>query len=203
MCIFRVLILALFFIGCHSSNSLKKEACFENLLQVNEYLNEYYIDGDEENLKCSLSIIDNVIDNCVEHKEQLVTSKITVLMLLKDYEKGYEFVKSLETEKFKRSYSKNMYLMSFKALYYETKKDILSKNAILQGIVEEIQNYVDHNPTDEEAIIDLFYTKTMLKTRKEIINEIDKLLEEKKIKNKDFYILLKESIENFPHNNTE
>jgi|GEM_PF-3273488 len=205
MCVFRVFILIpmLFFVGCHGSNYLKKEECLDSLLRANRYLNEYYTDGDEENLKRSISIIDNVIDNCLEHKEQLVTSKINVLMLLKDYEKGYEFVKSLETEKFKRSYSKNMYLMSFKALYYETKKDILSKNAILQNIVEEIQDYVDHNPTDEEAIIDLFYTKTMLKTRKEIINEIDKLLEEKKMANDNFYILLKESIENFPHNNTE
>jgi len=179
MCIFRVLILALFFVGCHSSNSLKKEVCFENLLRVNEYLNQYYIDGDEENLKCSLSIIDNVIDNCVEHKEQLVTSKITVLMLLKDYEKGYEFIKSLETEKFKRPYLKNMYLISFKAFSYEAKKDTLKKNLIMIGVIEEIQNYINHNPTDKEAIVDLFYIKTILKNKKEAIDEDRSIIERK------------------------
>ncbi len=119
-------------------------------------------------------------------------------MLLKDYEKGFEFVSSLEANRFEKPYQLNMYLKTFKALSFEVKGDTLNRDEVLKDIVDEIQNYVNDNPTEKTAITDLFYIKIRLKSIDDVIEEINRM-QKNDVADKDFYEALKESIKLAPN----
>lgn len=191
-------ILFAFLLGCNEgSGTMNHNDCLDSYSKANSYLNEYHMKGNEKSLRLSLKITESIYGSCPDFKEQLTNLKITLLMLLKDYEKGFKFVSSLDADKFESAYKKNLYLKTFKALTLEERGDTLKRDELLQELVNEIQNYIDNNSSDKNAIADLFYTKIRFKSENEVIEEIEQL-QQKDIDNKDFYEALKESIKFVP-----
>jgi hypothetical protein len=185
-------------IGCtNRTGVLSDEVCQNNVSKANSYLNEYYIDGNEKNLKFSLSIIDSIFNSCPGNNSQLVSLKITLLLLLRDYDGGFEFVKYLEENGFDKPYKRNMYLNTFKALSFEAKGDTIQRNFTFKYIAEEIEGYIKKNPTDKGAITDLYFTKIRFTSKETLIEEIDNMKENEHA-GEDFYIALKESIKFAP-----
>jgi hypothetical protein len=181
-------------LGCSNGTGvLSDKDCQNNLSRANSYLNEYYIDGNEKCLNISLLIIDSVFNLCPENKEQTVSLKITLLTLLKNYDKGFEFVNTLEEEGFGKPYKRNMYLNTFKALSFEAKGDTIKRNVLFKELANEIESYVNINPTDKSAITDLFFTKIRFTSKEIVIEEIDQMQENAEADN-NFYEALKESI---------
>lgn len=176
---------------------LSDKDCQNNLSRANSLLNEYYTDGNEKDLSLSLSIIDSVFNLCPDNRGQLVSLKITLLTLLKDYDKGFEFVNTLEEKGFDKPYKRNMYLNTFKALSFEAKGDTIQRNVFFKELTNEIENYVNKNPTDKSAITDLFFTKIRFTSKEVVIEEIDQM-QENADADKDFYEALKESIKFAP-----
>ncbi len=186
------------FLGCsNGASTLSDKDCKDNLSRANSYLNEYYIDGNDENLNLSLSMVDSVFNLCPKNKGQFVSLKITLLTLLKDYDKGFEFVSTLEEEEFDKPYKRNMYLKTFKALSFETKGDTIQKDEFLKELANEIESYVKENPTDKSSITDLFFTKIRFTSKEDVIEEINRM-QENVATDKDFYEALKESIKFSP-----
>ena len=181
----------------NGSGVLSNNDCKNKIAKANSYLNEFYIDGNEKSLIFSLSIIDSVIDLCPENKSQMVSLKITLLTLLKDYEKGFQFVSTLEKEGFDKTYKRNMYMNTFRALSFENKGDTLQRDAILKELADEIGIYVKENPTDKSAIADLYFTKIRFASKENVIKEIDQIKDSDQAGN-DFYEALKESIKFAP-----
>ena len=172
---------------------LSDKDCQNNVSKANSYLNDYYIDGNEKSLNLSLSIIDSVFNLCPENKGQLVSLKITLLTLLKEYDKGFEFVNALEEEGFNKPYKRNMYLNTFKALSFEAKGDTMKRDVFFKELADEIESYVNKNPSDKSAITDLFFTKIRFTSKETVLEEIDQMKEKEQAR-KDFYNALKESI---------
>lgn len=185
-------------LGCSNGTSvLSDKDCQNNLSKASAHLNEYYIDGNEKGLSLSLSIIDSVFNLCPDNRGQLVSLKITFLTLLKDYDKGFEFVNTLEKERFDKPYKKSMYLKTFKALSFEAKGDIMERDVLFKELSYEIESFVNNNPGDKRAITDLFFTKIRFTSKEVVIEEIDQVQENAEA-DKDFYVALKESIKFAP-----
>jgi len=101
-------ILPALFLSCSNvASTLSDTDCQNNISKANAHLNEYYFDGNEKNLNLALSIIDSLLILCPQYREQLVSLKITLLILLKEYDKGSEFVNTLKEEGFDKPYKRN------------------------------------------------------------------------------------------------
>jgi hypothetical protein len=190
--------ISLLYHSCSNGISvLSDNDCQNKLSSANSHLNKYYIEGNEKSLSLSLSIIDSVFNLCPENNGQFVSLKITLLTLLKDYDKGFDFVNTLEEKGFDKPYKRNMYLNTFKALSFEAKGDTIQRDVLLKELTYVIENYVNKNTGDKSAIIDLFYTKIRFISKEVVIDEIDQMQKNAEA-DKDFYEALKESIKFTP-----
>lgn len=179
------------------TQNLSDKDCQNNLYRANFYLNDYYADGDEESLRLSLSMVDSVFNFCPENKAQSVGLKITLLMLLRDYDQGVEFVNTLDEKGFDKPYKRSMYLSTFKALSCEVKGDSVQRDVYLKKFMDEIENHISRNPMDKSAIADLFFTKIKFYPKEVVMEEIDQLQKNSEI-DKEFYEALKESVKFTP-----
>lgn len=165
--------------------------------QANNKLNEYYTTNNDSCLHQSLNFTEEALSFCPEYKVRLVDLKITLLILLHEYEKGYEFINLLNENDFSKPYKKNLYLKTFKALSYDAKGNLLGRDSCLKEIEAEIGSYISEHSLDEEAIADLFFTKVKHIKKELVIKEIDSLQEKNK-KDTEFFEVLKESIMDMP-----
>ena len=79
-------------------------------------------------------------------------------------------------------------------------KTLVIEKSLVGGLAtytNEIENYVNKNPTDKSAITDLFFTKIRFTSKEVVIEEIDQMQENAEA-DKDFYEALKESIKFAP-----
>jgi hypothetical protein len=93
--------------------------------------------------------------------------KISVLILLKRYQRGYEFVDSLSEVDFNAKYKKEMDYDYFRSLEYESKSDTINRNILLEKIINNIQQYIQNenmpkDTFDEDAYFSLFLFKNKL-----------------------------------------
>jgi len=160
--------------------------------KANEKLNQYYIDGLSTHLDTALYYA-NQLNASSQYKVRGVNLKLTLYMLSKKYEAGYEYVDSLLERDFNRSYQKNQYKKTFKALLFEKQNNISSRDSCYKEIVVEIEKFINENPLDKNAITDLFYVKLKFEDKDKVINEIT-LMQSQKSNNNDFLETLKETI---------
>lgn len=131
--------------------------------------------------------------DCPETRNASVELKISALSILKEYDKGYQFIDSLEEKDFSKSYKKKMQYNFLKALSYESKSNISDRNIYYNKAISEAQAFIDSKKTiDEEAYYDLFFVKSKILNTKEINSEIDSL-KMKYPSDKDFFESLKDS----------
>lgn len=187
--------LVIFVTGCKGNG---QGNCDKWYVEANSSLNDYYLDNDEANLKLSMAIIEKGYNLCPDFESRFVDLKITLLLLMKEYERGYSFIDSLEESSFEPSYKKVLYLKTFKALSLEKKGDIAGRDGHFEELVGEIEDYISSNPSSEEAIADLFYTKLRFEEKEKVIREIELMQSSSHIDDKEFLNALKESIKAAP-----
>lgn len=165
--------------------------------KANNKLNEYYLTNNNGCLRQLLNYTEKVSLLCPEYRTKFINLRITSLMLLQEYEKGYKFVNSLNINDFAKTYKKSMYLKTFKALSFKVQGDTIGRDNCLKEIETEIEDYISEHPSDKDAIADLFFTKIKHVNMEIVIREIE-LLQKKERKNVDFYEGLKETIKVMP-----
>lgn len=156
-------------------------------------LNEYYADSSVCHLDTAFEYINTADQMCTAHIPQIVNLKITLFLLSKKYDEGYEYISSLPLDRFKRSYQKNQYLNTFKALLYEQNNDTINRNACYKAVAVEIEKYLENNPSNKDALVDLFFAKIKFENKDSVLNQIN-IIEMKNNKDKNFYEALKETI---------
>lgn len=166
----------------------------ETLYKQAKYkLNEYYLSNQDSSLYLALNYTDKALPLCPESKGRLTNLKITLLMLLHEYNTGYEFVSTLNVDDFAKSYKRNLYLETFKALSLEVKGDTLGRDSCFNALEKEIEIHVSKHPLDKDAIADLFFTKAKYIDTEIVIKEIG-LLQEKNKEENEFFEGLKETV---------
>lgn len=191
-------VFALLITGCNGqtkTNSIKD--CEFLYKQANSKLNEYHLTNNDSCLDLSLKYTEEALSICSEYIVRLSDLKITLLMLLRKYKEGYEFVNLMNDNDFDKPYKKSMYLKTFNAFYFESQGNTLRRDSCFKDIEIEIKTYLSKNPSDNDATADLFFTKAKHTDIEIVIKEIE-FLQEKDQENVDFLEGLKGTIKYMP-----
>ncbi len=180
--------------SCSGQNKQSSDKdCETQYIQAKDKLNEYYLSNEDSSLYLALNYTDKAFPLCPEFKDRLANLKITLLMLLHEYNTGYEFVNTLNDNDFAKSYKRSLYLETFKALSLEVQGDTIGRDSCFNELEKEIEIYVSKHPLDKDAIADLFFTKIKHIDTEIVIREIGLLQENNKEEN-EFFEGLKETI---------
>jgi len=163
-------LITLLLLSCNQNN--KEEKCEEQYNRAKDYLNEYYLTNNKDYLNLLRLTIDSI--NCDTFRYSLSGIKITLYLLMEDYESGIVYLDSLLPDKFAKPYSKNMYLNSFKALICEKDDNTICRNDYYKQIENEIEKYI-RDKIDKEALVDLYFIKSKIHGKEILLNEIDSL----------------------------
>jgi hypothetical protein len=186
----------IFFFETCKGQSANGISCYDNYNRAKKSLNNYYISNDKSLLDSSLQYSENAL-NCENTRRASIELKTSVLILLKDYKSGSEFINSLKKEDFQTPYGKTMYMNYFLAedLKYNTQKK--KSDSLLNATISIIQNTIRLNGADSAFVegyyYDLFFIKSKLLPFSKIVGELDSL----KIKfpdKADFIDALKETL---------
>jgi hypothetical protein len=188
----------IFFTNCNGQSKTNSDKdCNSLYTQAKNKLNEYYLVNNDSSLYSSLGYTEQALSSCPEFKGRFTDLKITLLMLLHEYEKGYKFVNALNVKEFSKPYKKSLYLKTFKALSLENQGDTLGRDSCFNELEAEIKSYMSKYPSDKDAIADLFFIKVKHINTELVIKEID-LLQKKNKKDAEFFEGLKETIKAMP-----
>lgn len=192
--LFIILMLSEVFVSCQGADRSNNTDCQNLYKDANSRLNEYYQYADPKKLDTALAVIEGNISVCPEYEARMVNLKIRLLILLKAHDHGYKFIDSLDEAKFDKSYKKNFYLKSFKAMEFESTGDSININKQYKEIVYDISEYLTKYPSDKEAIADLFFTKVKIENKQEVLRDL-KLMQQKNDNiDRDFFDGLKTAV---------
>jgi hypothetical protein len=168
--------------------------------RASQSLNDFYRNKDETQLIVSLAEVDSALP-CKESNVKAVDLKITLLLLLKRYKEGYEFVKGLDSATFYKPYQKMMKENWFMAHVYEEEADTFARDSLYRKIVSGVENYIESEneakkPFDEIAYSDLLFVQGQFE-RSKAIDEIGRL-EKKFPSEKDFFDGVREMLDHKP-----
>lgn len=177
--------------------SANVDKCKTSYKKARENFNSYYKNNDQSLIQEALPNAEQAIQ-CEQTKYAAIDLKISLLILLKKYKNGHEFIDSLSENDFKVKYKKKMYYNYFIAMEYESNADTVNRDKFLNEIVNSIQNYIlaenmPKDKLDEEAYYTLYTIKKRLSSLTQLNNEID-LLKQKYPYEKDFFDALKETL---------
>lgn len=190
----------LFLIGCNTKSD-KINKCKANFKKAASDLNDYYKDSSQSHLLDALSLVQDS-RGCDETKKASVELKSSLLILLKRYKEGADFIDSLDNKDFTADYKKGMYSSYFKSMEYKIAGDTMQRNVVLRASVEEIQDYIDHKVGQKgkinvEAYYDLFLVKIRLFDFPQVSHELDSL-KRKYPEEQDFFDALKGTFKEMP-----
>jgi len=136
-------------------------------------LNNYYEKKDANYLKDAKIYLDSI--GCDSFKHKIFNTKTSILLLSKNYLEGVNYISSIDSASFDRSYMKSMYLNRFKALESESKSDTVHRDQYYIEGLSEICLYINKHPSDKDALFDYYMFKIFFNDRTDIIKEIESL----------------------------
>ena len=157
-------------------------SCTSNFKIASNNYADYFKKKDSSLLKQALFHIEKSL-NCQQTRRGAIDLKISLLSLLKEYKRGYEFIDSLNDNDFTAKYKKGMDYNYFLALEYEAKSDTANRNKLLNETVTNIQNYIRQKDISkenfpEEAYYDFYFIKKRFMNFGEINAELNFLKKE-------------------------
>lgn len=188
--------LALSLCSCKGQTSL--DVCIQSSQNAKSYLNKYYLEKDSSNLKKALYYTDQAL-KCEQTRFQSIERKVSILILLKKYKTGYEFIDSLKNKDFNKEYKKKMNYNFLKALEHDANADTLSAAKCFNEAITAINLYLKNNKNnsqiDKDAYYDLYFVKSKVLPIGQLEKELDSLGKTNPVF-KDFFLVLKSSIMN-------
>lgn len=175
-----LLCLVLAIVLLNACNQHSEQQCDLLLKMANDNLYQFYVTTDTLLLVSAKNYIDSI--DCNSFKYRVFNSKTTLLILLKKYSEGMEYIKSLNAADFNKPYQKNMYFKNFEALQCEVQGDTVKRNNLYMEIIDEIQSCLK-NDINQEILFDLFLFKNKVETHEQILQEIELLRKTGKYEN--------------------
>lgn len=183
-----------FFNSCTGQSTI--DGCKTGIKNARSNLNTYYKSNDTTLLNDALPYTEQAM-LCKETRLQAVELKTSLLILLRKYKLGYEFIDSLQQTDFNKEYRKGMNYNFFKAMEYETNGDTANAHKLYVEAANDVTHYIDttnrDNQIDQAAFYDLFFIKSKILSKEQIEKEIEEMVK-KYPSNKDFFITLKSTL---------
>lgn len=171
-------LIVVLFTSCNGQTQ-NLDTCNVHYKNAKSGLNSYYINENKSLLSSALKEVE-LYSKCFGKSQKSVELKISLLSLLKEYEKAIEYISSLEESDFKYSYKKEMNYNYFLALLSESKSDTIKRNRFLNNAILSVQKYIDNNKfpsikNNQEAFYDLFNMKNLILSKQSLVKQIDDL----------------------------
>ena len=204
--IFSVLI----FSQCRTSstNVIDEEKCRQISMKASEMFNNYFMIDNEQSytyLGAALALMDTMfLCNCDVRKFNLVSNKITILCIKRDFSEALNFIKKTNDTLFLSPYLKSVYLKRIEAMEAQARDDIVIRNKLIGDIVIELENYLPfpsskiysvlssndiqdiYQYEKHLAICQYYFYRAQIEGKDKIINELNSLKQTIK-GNQDFF----------------
>jgi len=180
MIIYRKELLNLIYISfiIHSCNgqSRNNDNCEINFKKARELA---YVDSVRQSALDSALYLANKCMQCSSIKKSVVDFKISLLVSMKKYEEGIDFIDSLKESDFTYGYKQNLLSKGLKALEYSDKKDTINRNKMYREISGDLEQYIRNKSIGEnefkEIYTDLFSIKENYLDSNQINSEVEAL----------------------------
>jgi hypothetical protein len=161
-------------------------------------LNNYYKSKDSTLLDTSLRYTEQSM-LCKETRLRAVELKTSLLVLLRKYKRGYEFIDSLRQDDFSKEYKKRMNYSFLRALEMEANGDTTNAHKLYAEAVNYVNHFIEttgkDSQIDQDAYYDLYFIKSRIFTQEQIENELEELAKENP-SDRVFFTVLKSSFKN-------
>ncbi|MBC7425391.1 MAG: hypothetical protein H7321_02550 [Bacteroidia bacterium] len=165
-----IILFALALASCTNNKSIESNDCKVKYFEASRLRNQF---DNSDSLRKALNIADQYGKHCPDYNKRFIDLKITLLILLKEYDRGVLLIDSLNPDSFQNSYTHLMYLNSFKARSSFARKDSIAGIKYLKEIESKIQIDIKKNGFKTETFFDLFATQAYYKSKEFIHKEID------------------------------
>ncbi|MBS1948277.1 MAG: hypothetical protein JST47_10965 [Bacteroidetes bacterium] len=177
--VFIMAVIAIVYFDSCNGQSQNSDTCITHLKNARRNLNAYYKSNDQSSLAIAMNEVEQSMQ-CDKTKRGAIELKLSLLILLNQYQHGYQYVDSLGETDFKLKYKKGMWQNFFLALECESKFDTVGRNKYYNNIIPIVENYIQSEnkqkgQIDEEPYYDLFFIKAKVSDPKQIDFELDSL----------------------------
>jgi hypothetical protein len=170
--------LSVIVINCISCINSQNNNCKELQNQSHLGVMRFFKDENKSHLDSSLDNIEKSYKVCPELETAFFPNiKVTILILLKEYDKGYEYIKTFNDSHFMiQPYSKNSYLNIFSALIFREQKDTFKVDSCVNLVLKEFDTYLIMHPDEEQTVIEAkFQIKYWFQNKSKVMHEIEEL----------------------------
>ena len=194
----KVYILFVFLNSCNAQSNVNN--CTSAFKIAKNNYSDYFRSKDTVELIKGLANVEKAL-SCDVTRHAAIDLKISLLSLLKEYRRGYEFIDSLKEDGFLMKYKKNMNYNFFRAMNYKEANDSTNYSIFINRALRDVKSYIknENNNTsgkfDEDAYYDLIFIKSQMERLEEVSHEIDSL-KTKYPSEADFLEAIKSTLEN-------
>lgn len=157
----------------------KEIICYNNFKKAKEIAYNNF--SKKSSLDSALVLVNRSMQ-CDSIKKSVIELKLRLLIALKKYKEGAEFVDSLPNDDFEYSYKKKHYHDSFIALEFQSNKDTNGRNSVYREMAANLGKYINSkkliSKEFDEAFLDLYAIKENFMDTIKINREIDSLKKE-------------------------
>jgi len=190
-------IISFTFIQCSIVSSYdKNEKCEENNVRSSELITEFYFDNNYSHLDSALYYIDEVYKSCEDRELNILLAfrKLSIYSIKNQFSEALKFIDTFDDAIFDDlPYYKDLLINRFKAMKAQSEADTITRNIYLEKVILDIEKYLSENNEDIDkmlnlsnvedilinpystAVTQLYYYRSILRGRNEIIEELDSL----------------------------
>ena len=147
------------FYSCHIPHD-KEIICHDNFQKASDLA---YSNPNNTAVLDSALIIANRCMQCDSIKKSVVELKIRLLIALRKFNEGSDFVDSLQSSDFQYPYKKKLNHDNFIALNFASNKDTISRDNVFREMAVDLEEYINGStlkPKEfQEAYLDLYSLK--------------------------------------------
>lgn len=165
----------------------KEIICYDNFKKAKELAYKNF--SKKSSLDSALVLVNRSMD-CDSIKKSVIELKFRLLIALKKYKEGVEFVDSLPDDGFEYSYKKSLCHDNFIAMEFQSNKDTNNRDSVYRGMAARLEKYINSKKLSstefDETFLDLYTIKENFMDAIEINREIDSLKKDYPAKEKFF-----------------
>ncbi|HEV8084694.1 MAG TPA: hypothetical protein VGP55_15920 [Chitinophagaceae bacterium] len=154
----------------------KEIICYDNFKKAKEIAYNNF--SKTSSLDSALVLVNRSMP-CDSIRKSVIELKLRLLITLKKYKEGAEFIDSLTNDDFEYTYKRKLNHDNFIALKFQSNKDTNNRNSVYRKMDANLEKYINSNKLSskefEEAFLDLYTIKGNFIDPIRINQEIDSL----------------------------
>jgi hypothetical protein len=176
----QIVVLIFYTLSIYSCKGQTREGdCIRKFNKARELAYAYPIR--QSALDSALYLVNESI-NCDDIRKAAVDLKITLLVSMKKYSDGINFIRSLKEGDFTFRYKKQFMTNALSALEYNSKKDTIKRDLVYKAMANNIEHYITNENIDDKEFVEIYTDLFSIKEKYLDANQIN--MEVEALKNK-------------------